>query len=88
MPINSISGSNSQVYAVGQLNENGAKFNKTEQKNTESKQRIKADTLVLSEEVQKYGQIKQKIKNGFYDKPEVLKEVAIKLNDDILATEK
>lgn len=85
MGIQSISGNNSQIYAVGQQNDNGEKFNKAEKNSAKVKSNVKADTLVLSDEAKKFLPIKKKIESGFYDKPEVLQDVARKIDQELLS---
>jgi Ca2+-dependent lipid-binding protein len=49
----------------------------------EKKLKQRQDKLELSSEARNYQIIQSKIANGTYNKPEVLKEVAIKLNKEI-----
>jgi isocitrate lyase len=83
MGINSISGANSQIYAVGQRNSAVDKYNKSEKSVDKAKTNQKADSLTLSEEAQKFAPIKKRIAEGFYNSNEVLENVAQKLDKDI-----
>lgn len=42
-----------------------------------------ADKLELSDEARTYLAIQNRIRSGFYDKPDVLNEVAIKLSEEL-----
>lgn len=48
-----------------------------------AQQQQKADKLELSEEAKKLGPISSKINSGFYDSPEVIRDVAAKISRDI-----
>lgn len=55
--------------------------------NTKAKKTVKSDKLELSVEALKLQPIKAKIAQGFYDNPDVLKDVASKLYSEVFDKE-
>jgi hypothetical protein len=55
--------------------------------NTKSKRAVKTDKLELSVEALKLQPIKAKIAQGFYDNPDVLKDVVSKLYSEVFDKE-
>ncbi len=43
----------------------------------------KSDSLEISSEAVTLGAVKQKIEEGFYDRPDVIRQVAYKINQDL-----
>jgi hypothetical protein len=87
MNINSIASSNSQAHAVGQNANVIDKYKNNDEKKSEAKSlaTAKSDTLELSAEALKFQPIKKKIEEGFYDKPEIIRQVAEKIDDELRA---
>ena len=82
MNINGVS-KNAGVYksqSVKQKDSQRADQEKDLLKKAELKQ---TDSLEISDEAKKLQPVKQKVEEGFYDRPEVIREVATKLNDDL-----
>lgn len=82
MNIKSINNANSGIYSVNTTNLK-SKYNQDADKST-VQNKSKTDKLELSEEAKKIQDIRLRVQNGFYDNPEVLREVAIKLDRDIM----
>lgn len=82
MNIKSINTANSGVYNVNTANLK-SKYSADADKSTVTA-KSKSDKLELSDEAKKIQDIKARVQNGFYDNPEVLREVALKLDRDIL----
>lgn len=87
MNINSIASSNSQAGAVGQNANVVDKYKNNDEKKSEAKSLAtqKSDTLELSAEVLKFQPIKKKIEEGFYNNPEIIRQVAEKIDDELRA---
>jgi anti-sigma28 factor (negative regulator of flagellin synthesis) len=89
MNINNIAGSNSQTQAVGK-NANVVDKYKGESTKAASQRAAsapkKGDKLELSAEAVKFEPIRRKIESGYYDKLDVIREVAEKVNRELLAT--
>ncbi len=89
MNINKVASSNSQTQAVGQ-NANIVDKYKSDSSNKPAMQRAvatpkKSDKLELSAEAVKFEPIRKKIESGYYNKLEVIREVAEKVNRELLA---
>jgi hypothetical protein len=80
MSIDSINNNNnSGIYGINNNLKN--KYKNTSSENT-SAASVKADKFELSEQAQKMQQIKARVEDGFYNNPDILKEVALKLNKE------
>lgn len=62
-----------------QIYEDKTKKAKSEEKDNLDSKKVKSDSLELSPEILKYGPIKNRIKEGFYENEEVLNKVSEKL---------
>ncbi len=87
MNINNIAGSNSQTQAVGQ-NANVVDKYKSDGQKANTQKAVsapkKGDKLELSAEAVKFEPIRRKIESGYYDKLDVIREVAEKVNRELL----
>lgn len=81
MNIDSVNSSGSGIYGI---NSKGLK-NKYQEASSKapSAGNVKSDKLELSDEAKKIQMLRARVENGFYDNPEVLREVAIKLDREI-----
>jgi hypothetical protein len=79
MNIDSIS-QGSSLYAK---NERINRKKEDDKSSSESRVSPKADKLELSGEAQRFARIQSRINSGYYDQPEVMRQVAEKLNNDI-----
>lgn len=90
MDINSIN--SSSIYGTQAKVDERRLESKTEE-STKASTSKQVDTLELSEEAKlskllEYNSIRDRIKSGFYDNPEVLQEVAMRLSNDLLVENK
>lgn len=81
MNIKSVNTPNSAVYNVNTANLKN-KYN-SEADNSQVASRSKLDKLELSDEAKKIQDIKSRVQSGFYDNPNVLREIAIKLDREL-----
>lgn len=65
--------------SYSKIYEDKARKAKTEEKESLESKKAKNDSLELSPEILKYGPIKSRIKQGFYENENVLNEVSEKL---------
>lgn len=65
--------------SYNQIYEDKEKKQKAEEKSNIEAKGVKSDSLELSPEVLKYGPIKSRIKQGFYENENVLNEISEKL---------
>jgi len=80
MNINSLNrGAN--VYKSG--NDFKKKYQDDLQSQANNNARVMTDKLELSEDAMKLASVKQKISEGFYDTPEVLRNTALKLYNEL-----
>lgn len=80
MNINSLNGGKNIYQTDNKLKK---KYSDESSTRTDEKSKVITDKLEISEEVFKLAPIKQKIAQGFYDNPDVLKDIAKKLMSDI-----
>ena len=81
MNIDSVNSSNSGVYGI---NSKGLKSKYQEASSqTPPAGNVKSDKLELSDEAKKIQMLRARVEKGFYDNPEVIREVAIKLDREI-----
>ena len=78
MDIRSVNKGSQEVYSVKNKDNLNRKYNRSSEDVASKK--TSSDKLTLSEEAKKLQPIRQKISEGFYDKPEVLDSVAKKLD--------
>ena len=65
--------------SYNKIYEDKEKKQKVEAKSEVESKEVKSDSLELSTEVLKYGPIKTKIKQGFYENDKILNEISEKL---------
>lgn len=91
MNINNIAGNNSQTQAVGHNADLKGKYKNGDKKaDSAESHSVKAqgDKLELSAEALKLQPVRQKIEDGFYDRPEVIQKVAEKIDDELRESNK
>lgn len=69
--------------SYNKIYEDKAKKQKADEKPGVDSKEAKTDSLELSPEVLKYGPIKSRIKQGFYENENVLNEISEKLLNDL-----
>lgn len=69
--------------SFGKIYEDKLRKAKSEEKDNLESKKVKNDSLELSPEILKYGPIKSRIKQGFYENENVLNEVSEKLLRDL-----
>jgi hypothetical protein len=72
--------SSSNVYNTNKKNEVSKRYPEENQKNPSTK--VAGDSLTLSEDAKKIQLVKSRIDTGYYEKPEVIQQVAKKLNEE------
>jgi hypothetical protein len=85
MNVNNIAGNNSQAQAVGQNADIKAKYKTGEKKSEGTESRAvagKGDKLELSAEALKLQPVREKLEEGYYDRADVIRKVAEKIDDE------